>query len=63
MKIMLFFAMSDGQIVDSRYYHLICGIPPFLQENLNKLMTNLRSTQPHFVRCIIPNETKTPGNT
>uniref|UniRef100_A0A4W3K1R6 Myosin-7B n=1 Tax=Callorhinchus milii TaxID=7868 RepID=A0A4W3K1R6_CALMI len=30
-------------------------------ENLNKLMTNLRSTQPHFVRCIIPNETKTPG--
>lgn len=25
-------------------------------------MTNLRSTQPHFVRCIIPNETKTPGN-
>ncbi|KAI1892782.1 hypothetical protein AGOR_G00137070 [Albula goreensis] len=31
------------------------------QENLNKLMTNLRSTQPHFVRCIIPNESKTPG--
>uniref|UniRef100_A0A8C5V243 Myosin heavy chain 4 n=1 Tax=Microcebus murinus TaxID=30608 RepID=A0A8C5V243_MICMU len=29
--------------------------------NLNKLMTNLRSTHPHFVRCIIPNETKTPG--
>uniref|UniRef100_A0AAY4AKV6 Myosin-7 n=1 Tax=Denticeps clupeoides TaxID=299321 RepID=A0AAY4AKV6_9TELE len=31
------------------------------QENLNKLMTNLRSTHPHFVRCLIPNETKTPG--
>ncbi|XP_077580544.1 myosin-7-like [Stigmatopora nigra] len=31
------------------------------RENLNKLMTNLRSTHPHFVRCIIPNETKTPG--
>ncbi|MEE6516128.1 hypothetical protein FKM82_025366, partial [Ascaphus truei] len=31
------------------------------KENLNKLMTNLRSTQPHFVRCIIPNDTKTPG--
>uniref|UniRef100_A0A3B4WZ27 Myosin heavy chain 6 n=1 Tax=Seriola lalandi dorsalis TaxID=1841481 RepID=A0A3B4WZ27_SERLL len=30
-------------------------------ENLNKLMTNLRSTHPHFVRCLIPNETKTPG--
>uniref|UniRef100_A0A8D3E7U2 Myosin-7-like n=1 Tax=Scophthalmus maximus TaxID=52904 RepID=A0A8D3E7U2_SCOMX len=31
------------------------------RENLSKLMTNLRSTHPHFVRCIIPNETKTPG--
>uniref|UniRef100_UPI00358FD88F myosin-6-like n=1 Tax=Myxine glutinosa TaxID=7769 RepID=UPI00358FD88F len=31
------------------------------RENLNKLMANLRSTSPHFVRCIIPNETKTPG--
>ncbi|XP_067871836.1 myosin-7B-like [Heterodontus francisci] len=31
------------------------------KENLNKLMSNLRSTQPHFIRCIIPNETKTPG--
>ncbi|XP_035770463.1 myosin-6-like [Neolamprologus brichardi] len=30
-------------------------------ENLNKLMANLRSTQPHFVRCIIPNESKIPG--
>lgn len=32
-----------------------------MQENLNKLMANLRSTQPHFVRCIIPNESKNPG--
>ncbi|XP_043913787.1 myosin-7 [Protopterus annectens] len=31
------------------------------RENLNKLMTNLRSTHPHFVRCIIPNERKAPG--
>ncbi|CAM9406556.1 unnamed protein product [Lampetra planeri] len=31
------------------------------RENLNKLMTNLKTTHPHFVRCIIPNETKTPG--
>uniref|UniRef100_A0A8V5G0G7 Myosin-7B n=1 Tax=Melopsittacus undulatus TaxID=13146 RepID=A0A8V5G0G7_MELUD len=31
------------------------------KENLNKLMTNLKSTSPHFVRCIIPNESKTPG--
>uniref|UniRef100_G1RYH6 Myosin-6 n=1 Tax=Nomascus leucogenys TaxID=61853 RepID=G1RYH6_NOMLE len=30
-------------------------------ENLNKLMTNLRTTHPHFVRCIIPNERKAPG--
>lgn len=26
-------------------------------------MTNLRSTHPHFVRCLIPNESKTPGKT
>ncbi|XP_037101790.1 myosin-7B-like, partial [Syngnathus acus] len=31
------------------------------KENLNKLMANLRSTRPHFVRCIIPNESKSPG--
>ncbi|XP_018428535.1 PREDICTED: myosin-1B-like [Nanorana parkeri] len=31
------------------------------RENLNKLMSNLRTTHPHFVRCLIPNETKTPG--
>ncbi|XP_077414063.1 myosin-7-like [Vanacampus margaritifer] len=31
------------------------------KENLNKLMANLRNTKPHFVRCIIPNESKTPG--
>ncbi|GIY95901.1 hypothetical protein CEXT_768515 [Caerostris extrusa] len=30
-------------------------------EQLNKLMATLRSTAPHFVRCIIPNETKSPG--
>jgi myosin heavy chain 6/7 len=28
---------------------------------LNNLMATLRSTQPHFVRCIIPNELKQPG--
>ncbi|XP_034474512.1 myosin heavy chain, muscle isoform X16 [Drosophila innubila] len=31
------------------------------KEQLNQLMTTLRSTQPHFVRCIIPNEMKQPG--
>uniref|UniRef100_A0A4W3HG53 Myosin-4-like n=1 Tax=Callorhinchus milii TaxID=7868 RepID=A0A4W3HG53_CALMI len=31
------------------------------RENLGKLMANLRTTHPHFVRCLIPNETKTPG--
>ena len=33
------------------------------REGLNRLMTNLRSTDPHFVRCIIPNEFKKPGYT
>merc|ERR1712038_1184133 len=28
------------------------------REQLNKLMTNLRNTKPHFVRCIVPNEKK-----
>jgi len=31
------------------------------RESLHKLMTNLKSTHPHFVRCIIPNEIKTGG--
>ncbi|KAJ8679906.1 hypothetical protein QAD02_015693 [Eretmocerus hayati] len=31
------------------------------KEQLNNLMTTLRATQPHFVRCIIPNEMKQPG--
>ncbi|CAB3371323.1 Hypothetical predicted protein [Cloeon dipterum] len=31
------------------------------KEQLNNLMTTLKSTQPHFVRCIIPNEMKQPG--
>lgn len=33
-----------------------------LQENLGKLMANPKSTHPHFVRCLIPNETKIPGS-
>ncbi|XP_076671837.1 myosin heavy chain isoform X33 [Andrena cerasifolii] len=31
------------------------------KEQLNNLMTTLKATQPHFVRCIIPNEMKQPG--
>jgi len=33
------------------------------RESLMKLMTNLNSTHPHFVRCIIPNELKKSGYT
>merc|ERR1711872_850546 len=32
------------------------------RESLGKLMTNLHSTHPHFVRCIIPNEIKKSGH-
>ncbi|CBY20534.1 unnamed protein product [Oikopleura dioica] len=32
------------------------------REGLKRLMVNLRSTDPHFVRCIIPNERKCPGD-
>ncbi|XP_021957436.1 myosin heavy chain, muscle [Folsomia candida] len=31
------------------------------REQLNNLMTTLKATHPHFIRCIIPNELKTPG--
>jgi len=31
------------------------------RESLGRLMTNLRATDPHFVRCIVPNEHKKPG--
>ncbi|XP_056144570.1 myosin-16-like [Lampris incognitus] len=35
----------------------------FYREQLNKLMSTLRSTAPHFVRCIVPNEYKKSGVT
>lgn len=31
------------------------------KDQLNRLMTTLRNTNPNFVRCIIPNYTKRPG--
>lgn len=34
---------------------------PPIQLSLNHLMTTLRNTTPHFVRCIIPNELKKAG--
>ena len=53
----LFFFLTQGDGVCKGK----CASSGLSQENLNKLMTNLRSTHPHFVRCLIPNETKTPG--
>uniref|UniRef100_A0A3P8TPH9 Uncharacterized protein n=1 Tax=Amphiprion percula TaxID=161767 RepID=A0A3P8TPH9_AMPPE len=50
------FSGSEGKYVYNNFMDI------FIYENLGKLMTNLRTTHPHFVRCLIPNETKTPGS-
>ncbi|KAK4317165.1 hypothetical protein Pmani_011728 [Petrolisthes manimaculis] len=31
------------------------------RDQLNNLMRTLNATHPHFIRCIVPNETKSPG--
>lgn len=31
------------------------------KKSLNELMSMLHSTSPNFIRCLVPNETKTPG--
>ncbi|XP_054614449.1 myosin-8-like isoform X5 [Dunckerocampus dactyliophorus] len=60
------YASADGADVVKKSYKKKASsfqtVSALFRENLNKLMANLRSTHPHFVRCIIPNETKTPGS-
>ncbi|XP_008292043.1 myosin-1-like isoform X1 [Stegastes partitus] len=63
------YAAADGQFtsdgskkISKKKGSSFQTVSALFRENLNKLMANLRSTHPHFVRCIIPNETKTPGS-
>ncbi|XP_072297034.1 myosin-7-like [Eucyclogobius newberryi] len=55
------YAGADSEVGKKKKGSSFQTVSALHRENLNKLMTNLRSTHPHFVRCIIPNETKTPG--
>ena len=41
---------------------LECLVLSCNQESLSKLMITLRTTESHFVRCIIPNEIRNQGN-
>ena len=38
-------------------------VSSFYTQQLNALMTTLHATEPHFIRCIIPNNHKQPGRT
>merc|ERR1711879_592674 len=51
-------AAAGGKKKKSAAFQTISSVH---KESLNKLMKSLYSTHPHFVRCIIPNEKKTPG--
>lgn len=33
----------------------------FYKQQLDSLMTTLYATEPHFIRCIVPNNNKMPG--
>ncbi|XP_061556925.1 myosin-8-like [Phycodurus eques] len=62
LSVITFVIIADGNKKSSKKKaSSFQTVSALFRENLNKLMANLRSTYPHFVRCIIPNETKTPG--
>ncbi|CAI9565974.1 unnamed protein product, partial [Staurois parvus] len=54
-------AASGGKSGSKKKGSSFQTVSALFRENLTKLMTNLKTTHPHFVRCLIPNETKTPG--
>uniref|UniRef100_A0A4W3JKP1 Myosin-7-like n=1 Tax=Callorhinchus milii TaxID=7868 RepID=A0A4W3JKP1_CALMI len=61
MSILTHLFLSTGSTKKQKKGASFQTVSAFYREQLNKLMTTLRSTAPHFVRCIIPNENKQSG--
>lgn len=53
--------MAEGERTGRKKGSQFITMGQLHKQSLNNLMTTLRNTIPHFVRCIIPNEMKRAG--